>query len=330
MLQCRLVFSQRPLMFSSDAARIKYVNGLLRGKALAWVQASSAHTHLNRLRFEAFVNDLDGSSASLTGRTTRGVRRIVYLWSNEGLTQWPSTQSSLGRWRRRPLGTRQPCWTCSAGVWAVQCVGGLRPKDLEELTDHAMEIDNHQHERRWERSFWLVSPQSPPRRGVSHPCGQSCSPPAVPLFPRSGAHAAGLYTPDRRGEAQMPQRRGLPVLWTDGSLHRQLLCAAKRLGSSVPPTSPCRSVACYSSGNLAVGAWGVTAVPAGGFGSGRLVYRLAYWRRASETGRANALVTRRTTLSTVFVYGNHHEQIQFLLILSSSTPTVHHFTHSIY
>lgn len=40
----------------------------------------------------------------------------------------------------------------------------------------------------------------------------------------------------------MPQRRGLPVLWTDGSLHRQLFCAAKRLGSSVPPTSPCRSL----------------------------------------------------------------------------------------
>lgn len=44
-----------------------------------------------------------------------------------------------------------------------------------------------------------------------------------------------------------------------------LCCQKIRLVSSPDLTLPF-SVACYSSGNLAVGAWGVTAVPAGGFG----------------------------------------------------------------
>lgn len=41
LLQCRLVFAQRPLLFASDTARINYIFGLLRGRALAWAQVTS-------------------------------------------------------------------------------------------------------------------------------------------------------------------------------------------------------------------------------------------------------------------------------------------------
>lgn len=40
-------FSQRLHLFASDEAKINYVIGLLRGKALAWAQAFSVHMHLN-------------------------------------------------------------------------------------------------------------------------------------------------------------------------------------------------------------------------------------------------------------------------------------------
>lgn len=49
------MFSQRPLVFSSDAAKINYVIGLLRGKALAWEQASSLRMYLNTLGIDTFV-----------------------------------------------------------------------------------------------------------------------------------------------------------------------------------------------------------------------------------------------------------------------------------
>lgn len=39
LLQCCLVFEQRPQSFSLDSAKVNYVVGLLRGKALTWTRA---------------------------------------------------------------------------------------------------------------------------------------------------------------------------------------------------------------------------------------------------------------------------------------------------
>ncbi|KAI2655590.1 Transposon Tf2-6 polyprotein [Labeo rohita] len=39
LLQCSLVFGQRPLTYSTDEAKISYIMGLLRGNALAWATA---------------------------------------------------------------------------------------------------------------------------------------------------------------------------------------------------------------------------------------------------------------------------------------------------
>lgn len=56
LLQCRLVFSQRPLVFASDEAKINYV---LQGRALAWVQLSSMRTHLNTLQVDDLVESFE-------------------------------------------------------------------------------------------------------------------------------------------------------------------------------------------------------------------------------------------------------------------------------
>lgn len=47
LLQCRLIFSQRPNAFPSDEAKINYIIGLLRGTALVWAQVVNVRTHLN-------------------------------------------------------------------------------------------------------------------------------------------------------------------------------------------------------------------------------------------------------------------------------------------
>lgn len=42
LLQCGLVFQQRPISFSSDSAEINYMIRLFSGRALAWAGALGA------------------------------------------------------------------------------------------------------------------------------------------------------------------------------------------------------------------------------------------------------------------------------------------------
>lgn len=55
LLQCMLVFTQRSRHFALDGAKVIYVIGLLRGRALAWAQASGSGTPLNSLPFHKFA-----------------------------------------------------------------------------------------------------------------------------------------------------------------------------------------------------------------------------------------------------------------------------------
>lgn len=53
-LQCQLVFSQRAHLFPTDRAKVNYIIGLLRGRALAWAQAS-AGASFDSLSLDAFL-----------------------------------------------------------------------------------------------------------------------------------------------------------------------------------------------------------------------------------------------------------------------------------
>jgi len=57
-LQCSLVFLQRPQTFPTDSAKIRYVIGLLRGRALAWAEAVNSHQSLTSLAFCEFLAEL--------------------------------------------------------------------------------------------------------------------------------------------------------------------------------------------------------------------------------------------------------------------------------
>jgi len=57
-LQCSLVFLQRPQTFPTDSAKIPYVIGLLRGRALAWAEAVNSHQYLTSLAFCKFFSEL--------------------------------------------------------------------------------------------------------------------------------------------------------------------------------------------------------------------------------------------------------------------------------
>lgn len=55
LLQCQLIFTQWSRAFPSDAMKINYILGLLQGRALTWVQALCAGTHLNTLPLGEFL-----------------------------------------------------------------------------------------------------------------------------------------------------------------------------------------------------------------------------------------------------------------------------------
>uniref|UniRef100_A0A3B4BES6 DUF4939 domain-containing protein n=1 Tax=Periophthalmus magnuspinnatus TaxID=409849 RepID=A0A3B4BES6_9GOBI len=57
LFQCLSVFQQRPARFPSDAARIRYVCGLLRGRALQWAEAKFSNSALENTDFETFLNE---------------------------------------------------------------------------------------------------------------------------------------------------------------------------------------------------------------------------------------------------------------------------------
>lgn len=58
LMQCAMMFSQKPLTFSSESSKICFVLGLLRGQALAWAEAMHSNNQLERMSFDVFMGKL--------------------------------------------------------------------------------------------------------------------------------------------------------------------------------------------------------------------------------------------------------------------------------
>lgn len=58
LLQCSLVFSQKPYTYTTDCSKIAFVMGLLRGRALAWASATWETTPTIRHNYNVFVGEL--------------------------------------------------------------------------------------------------------------------------------------------------------------------------------------------------------------------------------------------------------------------------------
>jgi len=57
-LQCSLVFHQRPRTFPTDQLRVCFVIRLLRGRALAWAEAVTSHQPIAGFSFTDFISEL--------------------------------------------------------------------------------------------------------------------------------------------------------------------------------------------------------------------------------------------------------------------------------
>lgn len=151
LLQCRLVFAQRSAQFHSDQAKIYYIIGLLRGRALAWAQASSRSrsdsTTLEDFlrRFEQIFDrpNFAGCAGDRLFTIRQGARSVAeYTVEFEILAEESgfNEPALLVAFRR---GLNEPVRDA--------LVAGAHPGDLAGMIDRAIELDNFQRERRRER-----------------------------------------------------------------------------------------------------------------------------------------------------------------------------------
>uniref|UniRef100_A0A8C6M8F1 CCHC-type domain-containing protein n=1 Tax=Nothobranchius furzeri TaxID=105023 RepID=A0A8C6M8F1_NOTFU len=160
LLQCRLAFERSPAAFRSDSAKISYVVGLLRGRALRWAEAKSHNDSFLLGPFRDFVTEFTqtfGSEESISD-----IRRKLL-----NLSQGRRTVADLAV-DFRTLAARTT-WAEDAliGVFTKALNDRIRnqlalcpePKSLDELIRLAMSIDKRHREVR--RTEVVTSPPIP-------------------------------------------------------------------------------------------------------------------------------------------------------------------------
>lgn len=195
-------------------------------------------------------------------------------------------------------------------------VAGARPKDLTEMIDRAIKLDNYQRERRRERVFHSISPRSPLRSRPS-PRAPVVSSPVDPQV---------QVAPMQLGRAHLfPSQR----CW----LLTPAFTVAKWATLLTPVSAQRRSSLEVFSGDILI-SFIVSFLVNSGVDNSFPNETLA--KQASIphvelsdphtvrdlNGRTIALVTHRTGSLTLLASDNHHEQIQLFIIPSDASPAV--------
>ncbi|XP_070401394.1 uncharacterized protein [Nothobranchius furzeri] len=172
LLQCRLAFERSPAAFRSDSAKISYVVGLLRGRALRWAEAKSHNDSFLHGLFNDFVTEFTQTFGSV--ESVSDIRRKLI-----NLSQGRRSVADLAV-DFRILAARTT-WDEDAlmGVFTEALNDRIRnqlalcpePKSLAELIRLAMSIDKRHREM---RRVELVTPLPVPEhysgaRGRSTP-----------------------------------------------------------------------------------------------------------------------------------------------------------------
>lgn len=145
-LQCRQVFSQRARLFPTELSKINYVIGLLRGRALAWAQAS-AGTFLGDTSLDTFLTRFERIFDRPNYAGCAGDRLFTIRQGARSVADYAVEFSTLSA----ESGWNEPALLCAFrrglndSVWDA-LVSGARPRDLAEMVDRAIELDNHQQE----------------------------------------------------------------------------------------------------------------------------------------------------------------------------------------
>ncbi|KAK7929110.1 hypothetical protein WMY93_005505 [Mugilogobius chulae] len=199
LLQCSLVFSQKPYTYATDWSKIAFVMGLLQGKALDWASAKWQNDIIIRNNFAAFEDELrkvfdhpvQGKEASKRLLSIQQGTRSVAEYSVEF-----RTLAAEAKWDDVAL------QSVFVNGLSEQLKDELALKDdsndLDSLISTAIRLDNRLRERRRERTSRHISSTSTARRT---PPGNPAVSPA--FAPGQSNHAASDEEPMQLGRAKL-------------------------------------------------------------------------------------------------------------------------------
>ena len=205
LFQCTTVFSQRPLAFASDISKIRYMCGLMRGRALKWAEARFSSKPMHEITYADFVKEVKGvfdhpdyqsDASSQLMCITQGQRSVsdytVEFWTYAADVDW--TDQALQAAFRRGLNEQLK----------DELLSRDEPPNLNSLVSLANRIDSRIRARRRERN----TPSRPVTRFTSFPPVHPSSPPVPPVAQGPNNSAINIPEPMQLGRAHLtPEER---------------------------------------------------------------------------------------------------------------------------
>lgn len=180
LLQCTLIFDQKPHTYASDRSKVSYIIGLLTSRALTWAEAFLETTPLHTLSHQVFTTELlkvfDGP---VRGR--EAAKRLMSLrQGNRSVAELSvefRTLAADSGWN--PAALMDHFLQCLTDTMKDELATLDLPTTLDELIDLAIRLDNRLRERFRERRTPYQGPF--PGRGSFSP------PEPSPAFPSASA-----------------------------------------------------------------------------------------------------------------------------------------------
>lgn len=162
LLQCSLVFGRQFNTFSSDCAKVSYITGLLRGRALEWAEAFLSSSGADAISYADFVGEFKKVFAH-PNVAADAAKRLLSLRQGQRSVADYSIEFRI-------LGTESK-WDDHAlrGVFVHGLSETMKdeltfhdePKTLDDLISLSIRLDNRQRERRREKDSRIN--RAPPR-----------------------------------------------------------------------------------------------------------------------------------------------------------------------
>lgn len=159
LFQCETVFSQRPMAFALDISKIRYMCGLMKGKALKWAEAKFSSKSMDGVKYVDFVKevkrvfdhpDYQSDASSRLMSMSQGQRSVsdytIEFWTMAAEVDW--TDQALQAAFRRGLSEQIK----------DELLSRDEPANLDSLVSLANRIDNRIRARRREKSSSSTRP----------------------------------------------------------------------------------------------------------------------------------------------------------------------------
>uniref|UniRef100_A0A8D0D3W8 Retrotransposon gag domain-containing protein n=1 Tax=Sander lucioperca TaxID=283035 RepID=A0A8D0D3W8_SANLU len=320
LLQCGLIFQQKPLSFASESSKVHYALGLLRGKALVWAEAMCSNQHLTSLNFSDFSARLTTvfDHPDYVGNASK--RLLALSQGSESVAEYSIdfwTLAADSRWNEEAL----------QGVF----VHGLNPVIKDELalrdepSNLKREKDGPTHASARTSKVSRICPSTPRRE--------------LPLFLCPATR--DVEEPMQLGRARLPpaerwrRRQAGECLYCGNSSHFLASFRVGTLASPVPeidPTSPRLSLPAtlqFGSLSLPLSAL-IDSGAEDNFIDANLVKQAnipleslpAPINVATIDRQLLAKVTHQTVPVTIVLSGNHSEEIVFKVVAASFSPLI--------